>query len=119
MMAQQRANANRIAADKKALDALAKIAGYAPRKPEVAVAALRTLESEMEAKTTRINEIRAELAGLVDDYHTVATTFSTRMTDARDEVMVQFGRNSNEVQAIGRVKTSERKAPTHKPKPTT
>ncbi|WP_309696724.1 hypothetical protein [Armatimonas sp.] len=117
-MAQARANTNRIAADKKALDALAKIAGYAPRKPEAAVAALKTLEGEMDAKATRINEVRAELAGLVDDYHTIATTFSTHMTDARDEVMVQFGRNSNEVQSVGRTKTSERKPPVRKPKPT-
>ena len=110
---------NRIAADRKALDALAKVAGYAPRKPEVAVAALKALETQMDAKATRIAELRAELAGAVDDFHTTAVLYSTRLSDARDEVMVQFGRDSNEVQAVGRTKTSERKAPTRKPKPTT
>lgn len=117
-MAQKRANVERIAEDRKSLAALEKITAYAPRNPERAVAALKTLESEMDTEAERVAQLRAELAGALDNYHARASLFSTRMSEARDEVAVQFGRDSNEVQAVGRTKISERKTPVRKPKPT-
>jgi hypothetical protein len=116
-MAVKRANLDQIAEDRNSLAALAKIAGYAPHKPERSVAALKAQESAMDAKAVRVAELRAELAGAIDDYHAEATSFSHNVSEARDEVGLQFGRDSNEVQSVGRTKTSERKPPVRKPKP--
>lgn len=110
-------SAARVADEKKSLAALAAVAGYAPRNAELTVVALRTLEGQVDSKADRVTQLRAELAGAIDDYHTTATLFTDRMTSARDEVQVQFGRDSNELQAVGRTKKSERKPPVRKPKP--
>ncbi len=39
------------------------------------------------------------------------------MIGAKDQVMAQFGRESNEVQAVGRKKASERKALVRRARP--
>jgi hypothetical protein len=116
LMATQ-ANAARIIEDRRSLAALEGIAGYAPRNTDLSVAALRGLESQMDSQANRVTQLRAELAGAVDDYHKTGSLFTRRMTEARDEVQVQFGRDSNELQAVGRTKRSDRKAPVRKPKP--
>jgi hypothetical protein len=112
-----KASLTRIAEDRKALAALEKVMGYSPRNADHTAEALRALETLMDNKATRVAQLRAELAGEIDDYHTTGSLFSERMTGARDEVQAQFGRDSNEIQAVGRTKKSDRKRPVRKPKP--
>ena len=45
--------------------------------------------------------------------------FHNLILGAKDQVTAQFGRDSNEVQAVGLKKASERKAPQRRSKPTT
>jgi hypothetical protein len=113
----QKANASRIIEDRRSLAALEGIVGYAPRNSSLNVDALRTLESQMDSQANRVTQLRAELAGAIDNYHATGSLFTQRMIEARDEVQVQFGRDSNELQAVGRTKRSDRKAPVRKPKP--
>lgn len=111
------ANAARIVEDRRSLAALEGITGYAPRNPDLSIDALRSLEAQMDSKANRVTKLRAELAGAIDNYHATGSLFTQRMIEARDEVQVQFGRDSNELQAVGRTKRSDRKAPVRKPKP--
>ncbi len=60
----------------------------------------------------------AALAAARDNAVAAEWEFHNLMLGAKDRVIAQFGRDSNEVQAIGLKKASERKAPTRAKKQT-
>ena len=101
-----------LQADRDVFAALKAIPGYNPLQPDFSVKSiaeaqttmvdLRDVEAqkEVELKTARDNATAAEWA------------FHNKVLGAKDQVKAQYGDNSNEYQAIGRTKSSERKSPT-------
>lgn len=106
-----------LQSDKESLAALKTITTYAPANPEVSVAALDGVEQEMTDTQEAEAQAVAALATARDVAVAAEWKYHNRMINMRDAVGGQFGRNSNEVQKVGRKKTSEfsqrkRKPPT-------
>jgi hypothetical protein len=103
-----------IDADEESFAALKAIANYAPANPAYTVATIEQAHTEMRA--AREEEARANAAQKAarDNAAAKEWSFHNFVGGSKDQVTAQFGRNSNEVQAIGRKKSSERKAPQRK-----
>lgn len=105
---------SQIEADRATIAALRAIVGYAPTKPECSVAAVMALEAETTAAQDAETQIEGALAAARDKAAAKASELHERVLDIKDQVMAQFGRNSDEVQALGLKKASERKAPSRR-----
>ncbi len=103
--------------DKTALDALKTLTSYSPSNAEISLA---SLEAAYEAMTgNQTGETQAKIAYEAKRDTTVKSEhgFHDLMIRAYDAVKGQYGRDSAEVQAMGRKRVSEYKRPTRK-KPT-
>ena len=100
-----------LEADRSSFAALQGIAGYAPTNPAYAVAAIKTLETEMTSARAAETQAAAALATARDNAVAKEWEYHNRILGVKDQVVAQFGRDSNEVQALGLKKASERKAP--------
>jgi hypothetical protein len=105
-----------IDADEESFAALKAIANYAPANSAYTLAAIEQAHEEMRA--TRVQETQTEAAykAARDNATSGEWNFHNLILGVKDQVTAQFGRNSNEVQAIGRKKSSEYKAPQRKSK---
>jgi hypothetical protein len=100
-----------IEADRSSFAALQGIAGYAPANPAYALAALTQLQAEMTSAQAAEAQAAAALAAARDNAVAKEWEYHNRILGVKDQVVAQFGRDSNEVQALGLKKASERKAP--------
>jgi hypothetical protein len=105
-----------ISEDETSFEALKAITNYAPANPAYTVAAIEQAHAEMVA--AQGEEARADAAQKAarDTAAEKERNFHGLVGGSKDQVTAQFGRNSNQVQSIGRKKTSEYKAPTRKSK---
>ena len=114
------ANNRRLSVQQRAkdiaiLEVLRGIAGYDPANADIEVAALNAEQTSMEGKQE--SEVQAEgtWRGMRDDSVIAEKLFHEHILQAVDAVKSQYGENSNEYQALGRKKKSERKSPKRKP----
>lgn len=89
---------------------------YAPVNPACAVSALDAVRSKLEAAYHTSVQADAAAAAARDNLVAVQWEFHNSMLGTKDQVAAQFGRNSNQIQALKRKKTSEYKAPRRKKK---
>lgn len=106
-----------IEADRAGFAALQTVAGYAPANQAYALAKVTEAEAAVRAAQAAEAQAEAALASARDAAVAREWEFHNLMIGAKDQVMAQFGRDSNEVQAVGRKKASERKAPARRAKP--
>ena len=106
-----------IEADRASFAALQAVAGYAPANQAYALAKVTEAEAAVRAAQAAEAQAEAALASARDAAVASEWEFHNLMIGAKDQVMAQFGRDSNEVQAVGRKKASERKAPARRAKP--
>ena len=97
--------------DRSCFAALQGIAGYAPANPAYALAEIATLQAEMLSARDAEAQAAAALATARDRAAAKEWEYHNRILGVKDQVVAQFGRDSNEVQALGLKKASERKAP--------
>jgi hypothetical protein len=97
--------------DRDSLTALQSVNGYAPANQSYTLAALNTLKTALEAAQTAETHAAAAAAAARDDATAQEWAFHNAVIGMRDQVVAQFGRDSNEAQTIGRKKESERKSP--------
>jgi len=102
--------------DKTAFAALQAITNYAPANSAFSTAAITTAHAELLAAQTTEAQTAAAAAAARDNAVAKEWNFHNLMLGTKDQVTAQFGRNSNEVQSLGRKKPSEYKARTRKPK---
>ena len=107
-----------LQADKDALAALQAIPGYQPMNPAYAVAELESaLSAHTQAQAAEV-QAQAAYAAARDTAGATERRFHDLMVGMKEQVIAQFGSNSNEVAAIGLKKKSEYKRPLRKaPKP--
>lgn len=110
----KRLKPSNLTGDQNSLAALKNITTYAPANPAYSMAALTTLEADMLAAETAEAQAEAALATARDVANAREWAFHNATIGMRDQVMAQYGRDSNEAQAVGRKKTSERKSSTSK-----
>ena len=105
-----------LIADRNSLTALANITNYAPVNPAFAVAALNALQTELIAAQAAETQAAAAAAAARDNANAKEWAFHEAIIGMRDQVVAQFGRDSDQAQTIGRKKESERKAPSRSSK---
>jgi hypothetical protein len=112
----RRFSPSEIAEDEEAFAALKAIAHYAPANPAYTLTAI--VQAYEELQDARTAEVQADAAAKAASDNVVVKqlNFHNLILGSKDQVMAQFGRNSDEVQAIGLKKASERKAPQRKSK---
>jgi hypothetical protein len=106
-----------IEADRASFAALQAIANYAPANSTYAASAVTAAHTELLAAQTEEAQAAAAAATARDNVVVREWNFHNLILGVKDQVTAQFGRNSNEVQALGRKKESEYKARTRKKKP--
>ena len=103
----KRLNQATLEADKNAFAALQTVTGYAPVNPMFALSAISAAQAALAAAQAAESQAAAALASARDDAVAREWAFHNLMLGAKDQVVAQFGRDSNEVQAVGRKKASE------------
>jgi hypothetical protein len=105
-----------IDADEESFAALKAIANYAPANSAYTLAAIEQAHEAMRAARMRETQAEAAYKAARDDATSGEWNFHNLILGSKDQVTAQFGRNSNQVQSIGRKKSSEYKAPRRKSK---
>lgn len=100
-----------IEADESGFAALQAIALYEPANQEYSLPAIGAAYGLLQSAWTEEAQAVAALATARDNAVAKEWKFHNLMLGAKDQVTAQFGRDSNEVQALGLKKASERKAP--------
>lgn len=106
-----------LQADRDAWAALKTMAGYAPRKEEFSIGAIKGAVEALIAKGEIAAQKEAELDSARDDATAAEWAFHNLVLGAKGQVVAQFGDDSNELQTLGRKKKSEYKSPKAKNKP--
>lgn len=110
----RRLNPTVLAEDLEILAALRDIEGYLPANSSYTVSAINSINNrritahDTEAQTT------AAADAARDDHVAVQWELHNALLGAKDQVTAQFGKDSNEVQAMKLKKKSEYKNPTRK-----
>jgi hypothetical protein len=97
--------------DRDAFGALKGIADYKPAKPDYSVASIMTLQTAMVDKRDIEAQKQGELDAARDDSTAAEWAFHNAVLGAKEQVVAQFGADSNELQALGYKKKSEYKSP--------
>ena len=105
-----------IEADVRSLTALQTMTGYAPANQDYTAAAVTAAHASMQSARAAETQAEAAYAAARDNAAAREWEFHNLILGVKDQVTAQFGRNSNEVQALGLKKSSERKAPRRKSK---
>ena len=102
--------------DRVSNDALKGVAGYAPSNPQYSVANLKTLFDTMLAAQALETQAEASLRTARDKMIAAEWNFHNAVLGAKDQVKAQFGKDSDQLQALGLKKTSEYNRQTDKRK---
>ena len=112
----KRLSPSQLEADKSAFAALQAITNYAPANPAYTAAAVAAAHDDLLAAQAAEAQAMAAAAAARDDAVSKEWKFHNLLLGVKDQVTAQFGRNSNEVQSLGRKKSSEYKPRARKPK---
>ena len=104
-----------LADDTATYQAWQAIPNYQPNNPALAVGPVKTNYQNLQALQTAETQAKATYDAARDNAAKAEWEFHNVMLGIKDQVASQFGRDSNEYQALGLKKKSERKAPTRKP----
>ncbi|MBS1508227.1 MAG: hypothetical protein JSS79_16430 [Bacteroidetes bacterium] len=105
----------RLNSDKETFDALKAIGNYSPQKSELSVARIQALHDNMVALRTKATQAEAQYNSALDNATEAEWAFHNAILNSKDQVVAQFGKDSNEVQAVGLKKVSEYKTRRLKP----
>ena len=105
-----------LTADESAFAALQTMTGYAPANQAYALPAVTAAQAALRSARAAEAQAEAALAAARDEAVAREWEFHNLLLGVKDQVTAQFGRDSNEVQALGLKKASERKAPQRRPK---
>jgi len=100
--------------DKDALAAIVTMTGYQPSNAAYALQKLQAAAAAMTAAQDDETQKAAAAKAARDDAAAKEWEFHKLVLGAKDQVIAQFGRDSNEAQSVGLKKKSERKKPTKK-----
>jgi hypothetical protein len=103
-----------IVEDTTSYQAWQAIPGYQPNNPDYAAAAVKSNRAGLEAAQLAEAQAKAAYDAARDNAVKAEWAFHNLILGVKDQVASQFGRDSNEYQALGLKKKSERKAPAHK-----
>ncbi len=100
-----------IQADRDAFAALQAVTGYAPANPAYAMTAITGAQASLASAQRAEAQAAAAAAAARDDAVAKEWEFHDLMLGVKDQIIAQFGKSSNEVQAVGLKKKSEYSRP--------
>lgn len=100
-----------IQEDRDAFAALQTVTGYAPANPSYALTAVTAAQASLNAAQQAEAQAVAAAAAARDDAVAKEWEFHDLMLGVKDQIIAQFGKSSNEVQAVGLKKKSEYSRP--------
>jgi hypothetical protein len=106
-----------VSTDTGTFDALKAIGDYRPQRGDVSVAQIQTLYDNMIRLQTKETQAEKQYNSAVDNTIEAEWAFHNAILSSKDQVVAQYGKDSNEVQAMGLKKASEYK--TRRPKSAT
>lgn len=112
-------NADVLKSDADALAAIANMAGYAPSRADFAMAKLQAAETELKGASDEYAQAEAAWQAARDAVVTAQWNFHNAILGAKQQVVAQFGDDSDQAQAVGLKKKSERAKPAARAKTTT
>lgn len=98
-----------IAADRDSVAAMQSITDYKPANEDYSKQSLLAAQAEMDAKAATAAQAEAAFKTARDEAVASTHRFHNKVVGMRDSVSAQFGKDSNQVQAVGRKKTTEYK----------
>lgn len=104
-----------IAADRDSVAAVQSLTDYKPANNDYTTQSLLEAQAEMDAKATASAQAEAAFKTARDEAVASTHRFHNKVVGMRDSVSAQFGKDSNQVQSVGRKKTTEYKKSTRKP----
>jgi hypothetical protein len=107
-----------LAGDDDAFASVQALTGYAPANSDFSTQSLTAAHAEMVSAQTAEAQADAALATARDAATAKEWDYHNKIVGMRDSVAAQFGRDSGEVQAVGRKRESERKTPGRRTPPT-
>lgn len=107
-----------LQADTDALNALKKIPNYQPANASYTLDKVQAASDNMDAKDADETQKQAALDAARDDATTAEWQFHNAILGVKEQVRAQFGADSNELQALGLTKKSERAKPSTPATPT-
>lgn len=111
----KRLNPSILADDLEIFAALKDIQDYKPANPAYTVAALDVIQTNRAAAHDKEAQVSAAYEAARDDHVGLQWDFHNGILGAKDQVIAQFGLDSNEAQSMKLKKKSEYKNPTRKP----
>lgn len=103
-----------LEADRDTLLALQGLTDYQPRNPAFSVATLTGLETTLTRSEQEELRLRIAYEAARDRVQKAAQAFHDATLGAKTEVIAQYGADSDEVQAIGLKRKSDRRRPTRR-----
>ena len=100
-----------IQADRDTFAALQAITGYAPANQAYALTAITTAQASLATAQQAEAQAAAAAAAARDNAVAREWEFHNLILGAKDQIIAQFGKDSNEVQAVGLKKKSEYSRP--------
>ena len=100
-----------IQADRDAFAALQAIAGYAPANQAYVLAAITAAQASLNSAQQVETQAAAAAAAARDEAVAREWEFHNLMLGAKEQIIAQFGKDSNEVQAVGLKRKSEYSRP--------
>ncbi len=106
-----------LEADRQSYAALQAIDNYTPANSAYTLPIIKKAQADLASAQTLETQTAAAAAAARDDAIAAEWEFHNLMLGVKDQVTAKFGKDSNEVQALGLKKKSEYKAP-HRKAPT-
>src|SRR6476469_4072072 len=97
--------------DRDAFAALKGVSGYKPANSDYTVGKIQTAQDDLVSKREFETQKEGEWDAARDDAVAAEWAFHNAVLGAKDQVVAQFGADSNELQALGYKKKSEYKSP--------
>lgn len=101
----------KLEADESGFAALQAISNYTPINPAYSLDAVSTTHVELENLRRAEAQAQAAMAAARDGVVAKEWEFHNQMLGVKDQIIAQFGKDSNEVQALGLKRKSEYKPP--------
>lgn len=100
-----------LQADQDAFAAIQGISDYAPANKNYTVTKLQSLKDNMDVADQKETQANAAAKAARDDATAAEWDFHNAVIAAKQQVVAQYGDDSNEAQAVGLTKKSERAKP--------
>ena len=98
--------------DEDSFSAIQDMSSYAPANPEYTVVKIQAVKAAMDDATRKETQAEAAAKTARDVATKAEWQFHKALIAARQQVVAQYGDDSNEAQAVGLTKKSERAKPT-------